>query len=107
MNGIIMGGGAGLVHPAHYQVCTDDTIFAMPETGIGFFPDVGATYWLNRKADMRQKGLKTHGETRRATSSKTTLYGLSPPPPLLLSLLCFLRRSWNLSGAHGAETQRQ
>lgn len=67
MNGIIMGGGAGLVHPAHYQVCTDDTIFAMPETGIGFFPDVGATYWLNRKADMRQKGLKTHGETRRTT----------------------------------------
>jgi enoyl-CoA hydratase/carnithine racemase len=69
MNGIIMGGGAGLVHPAHYQVCTDDTIFAMPETGIGFFPDVGATYWLSRKADMRQKGLKTHGQTRSTNHS--------------------------------------
>jgi len=44
LEGIVMGGGAGIsVHGSH-RVATDSLIFAMPETGIGFFPDVGMTY---------------------------------------------------------------
>ncbi len=47
-DGIVMGGGAGVsVHGSHC-VAGDSLNFAMPEAGIGFFPDVGATYFLSR-----------------------------------------------------------
>lgn len=47
LNGITMGGGAGIsVHGSH-RIATDRLLFAMPETGIGFFPDVGGTYFLS------------------------------------------------------------
>jgi enoyl-CoA hydratase len=48
INGIVMGGGVGVsVHGSH-RIGTEKTLFAMPETGIGFFPDVGGTYFLPR-----------------------------------------------------------
>jgi enoyl-CoA hydratase len=76
-NGITMGGGAGISINGRTRVATDNTIFAMPETGIGLFPDVGATRFLARcpgrvgmflaltghrirAADMVWCGLATH-----------------------------------------------
>jgi enoyl-CoA hydratase len=48
IDGIVMGGGVGLsVHGSH-RVAGDRLLFAMPEVGIGFFPDVGATWFLPR-----------------------------------------------------------
>ena len=48
MDGIVLGGGIGLSAHADVRVVTERSKIGMPETGIGFFPDVGGTYLLSR-----------------------------------------------------------
>lgn len=48
LDGYVLGGGFGLAQACHIKVTSEKSRFAMPETAIGFFPDVGATHFLSR-----------------------------------------------------------
>jgi enoyl-CoA hydratase len=67
IDGICMGGGVGVSLHGSYRVAGDRYLFAMPEVGIGFFPDVGATYALPRLPGQTGMYLALTGErVRRA-----------------------------------------
>ena len=55
--GVVMGGGVGLSIYGRIRVATDSTVWAMPETGIGFIPDIGASFFLPRLVNKPGLGL--------------------------------------------------
>src|SRR5262249_32283064 len=67
IDGIVMGGGVGIsVHGSH-RIAGDRFGFAMPEVGIGFFPDIGATWFLPRLAGELGAYCALSGERLTAT----------------------------------------
>jgi len=86
LHGIVMGGGVGVsVHGSH-RIADESAVFAMPETGIGLFPDVGGSYFLPRcpgeigmflaltgtrlkTSDMLDAGIATHHVPAQQTGS--------------------------------------
>jgi enoyl-CoA hydratase/carnithine racemase len=71
IDGITMGGGAGISVNGAFRIATERTLFAMPETAIGLFPDVGATRFLNRCPGQIGRYLGLTGARLRAAD---TLY---------------------------------
>eukprot|EP00276_Gloeochaete_wittrockiana_P015562 CAMPEP_0184337332 /NCGR_PEP_ID=MMETSP1089-20130417/5715_1 /TAXON_ID=38269 ORGANISM="Gloeochaete wittrockiana, Strain SAG46.84" /NCGR_SAMPLE_ID=MMETSP1089 /ASSEMBLY_ACC=CAM_ASM_000445 /LENGTH=445 /DNA_ID=CAMNT_0026662971 /DNA_START=23 /DNA_END=1361 /DNA_ORIENTATION=- len=77
MDGITMGGGAGLSIHARYRIATEKTVFAMPETAIGFFPDIGATFFLTHTLPSFQLGLYLGLTGSRLKGSEAKRVGLA------------------------------
>ncbi|CAA7017532.1 unnamed protein product [Microthlaspi erraticum] len=124
LNGIVMGGGAGVSVHGRYRVATENTVFAMPETALGLFPDVGASYFLSRLpgffgeyvgltgarldgAEMLACGLATHfvpSTEREATQPddwiSTTIGALKKASPASLKICLRSVSSHNASHAN-------
>lgn len=66
MDGVTMGGGVGISMPAKFRIATERTVFAMPETGIGLFPDVGGGWYLPRLPSQIGRWLALTGARLKA-----------------------------------------
>ena len=77
--GIVMGGGVGISIYGSHRIATDKTLFAMPETTIGFFPDVGSSYFLSHaiKKDFPGLGLFLGMTGHRLTGADAFKCGLA------------------------------
>jgi enoyl-CoA hydratase len=84
INGITMGGGLGISIHGSLRIATNALTLAMPETGIGFFPDIGATYFLSRIP--HNLGIYLGLTSARLNATETLYIGLidqiigTPPP---------------------------
>lgn len=66
MDGIVMGGGMGISQGASIRLVTENSLLAMPETGIGLFPDVGGGYFLSRCPGFMGEFLGLSGQVLHA-----------------------------------------
>ena len=75
INGIAMGGGVGLMLGCDFKISTENTKFAMPEIGVGLFPDVGFTYYISKLP--KNIGLYMMLTATQLNASDTQLIGLT------------------------------
>ena len=71
-HGVVMGGGLGIFSACRYRLVTPDVTLAMPEITIGLFPDVGASWFLNRLPGRVPVALSRNNQkslTNRSNSS--------------------------------------
>lgn len=87
LDGITMGGGAGISIPGTFRVATNKTVFATPETLIGFHPDAGASFYLSHLPGHLGEYLALTGEKLNGVEmiacGLATHYSLSAKLPLV------------------------
>ncbi|KAL8154713.1 3-hydroxyisobutyryl-CoA hydrolase-like protein 1, mitochondrial [Apium graveolens] len=87
LNGIAMGGGAGISIPGTFRVATDKTVFATPETSIGYHPDAGASFYLSRLSGYLGEYLALTGDKLNGAEmiacGLATHYSLEAKLPLI------------------------
>ncbi|XP_020208766.1 3-hydroxyisobutyryl-CoA hydrolase-like protein 1, mitochondrial [Cajanus cajan] len=87
LNGITMGGGAGISIPGTFRVATDKTVFAIPEVHIGFHPDAAASFYLSHLPGHLGEYLALTGEklngVEMVTCGLATHYSSSARLPLI------------------------
>jgi enoyl-CoA hydratase len=99
MDGITMGGGVGVSVHARHRIVSEATVFAMPETGIGLFPDVGGAYFLPRMPGETGLYLALTGERMRAADCLYTGIGdLYVPDERHDALIAALRGGGDIAG---------
>ncbi|KIP12319.1 hypothetical protein PHLGIDRAFT_27447 [Phlebiopsis gigantea 11061_1 CR5-6] len=101
LDGITMGGGVGLSVNASFRIGTENTVFAMPETKIGYCPDVGATFFLSRLDGEIGTYLALTGESIKGRDvyelGLATHYVPARRIPAILEKLAALdRQSWTV-----------
>jgi enoyl-CoA hydratase len=106
MNGVTMGGGVGIsVHGSH-RIATENTVFAMPETGIGLFPDVGGGWFLPRLPGALGMWLALTGARLKGADVVAAKVATDyVPAELLANLVAELERAdLSIDGAHLVNT---
>ena len=107
-DGITMGGGIGIMNGASYRVVSERTTMAMPEIAIGLFPDVGATYFLNRIPEglglfLALTGARFDGQDAISIGMADGFIASSKKPQALAQLA---KLAWTTDGATDKETLR-
>lgn len=98
LDGVVMGGGAGLSIHAPFRVATEHSVFAMPEVNLGFHPDAGASYFLPRLSPglglyLALTGARLKGDQLVSAGIATHFVPSSAIPHLLKSLRQTKRQS--------------
>jgi enoyl-CoA hydratase len=92
IDGIVMGGGVGVSIHGSYRVAGDKLLFAMPEVNIGFFPDIGATWFLPRMPGQFGTWCALTGDRLRTADALAAGVATHHVPsqkfPALLDALC-------------------
>ena len=108
MDGIVMGGGVGLVMYGKYRIATENTVLAMPECAIGLHPDVGASFFLSRLPSnygmyMGLTGSRLKG-IHLVTAGFATHY---VPSESIEQLLCTLEKATSPNDSFISETLKR
>jgi enoyl-CoA hydratase len=107
MDGITMGGGVGIALPCQVRIATENTRLAMPETGIGLFPDVGGGWYLSRLPGrvgqfMALTGARLDGAECRYLGLATHYVSQASLPELLERLAASPARAAGVAGHFAA-----
>jgi enoyl-CoA hydratase/carnithine racemase len=106
MHGIVMGGGMGIAQGSRLRIVSDHTRMAMPETAIGLFPDVGASYFLSRLPGGLGNYLGVCGTHLRAADALYTGLADLYVPAAKLEAIDAVLHDWQSTRANSTDLQQ-